>query len=73
MAEGGGLERPGLDAAAGERFLRESFELLLEEAVRRGTDPAQKVGGPPGPPRPPPPLPGGEGAWRGALGGFWGF
>lgn len=44
MAEHGELERPAVDRAAGEEFLRSAFEVLLEEAVRRGTDAAQKVG-----------------------------
>ncbi|NXJ06874.1 CSAD decarboxylase, partial [Odontophorus gujanensis] len=38
------LEQPGADAAAGEEFLRAAFQVLLEEAVRKGTDVAQKVG-----------------------------
>nr|XP_047912070.1 cysteine sulfinic acid decarboxylase [Anser cygnoides] len=43
MAEGSALERPGLDRAAGEEFLREAFEVLLDEVVRKGTDTALKV------------------------------
>ncbi|NXI65172.1 CSAD decarboxylase, partial [Anseranas semipalmata] len=37
------LERPALDKAAGEEFLQEAFQILLEEAVRKGTDVAEKV------------------------------
>ncbi|NXW26103.1 CSAD decarboxylase, partial [Circaetus pectoralis] len=37
------LERPGLDKAAGEEFLREAFQVLLDEAVRKGTDVTEKV------------------------------
>ena len=44
MAERGDLERPAVDGAAGEEFLRAAFQVLLEEAVRKGTDVAQKVG-----------------------------
>lgn len=43
MAEGSGLEHPGSDKAAGEEFLREALQVLLEEAVRKGTDVTQKV------------------------------
>ncbi|NXV24922.1 CSAD decarboxylase, partial [Cepphus grylle] len=38
------LERPGLDKAAGEEFLREALQILLDEAVRKGTDVTEKVG-----------------------------
>lgn len=44
MAEQSDLERPAVDGAAGEEFLRAAFQVLLEEAVRKGTDVAQKVG-----------------------------
>lgn len=44
MAESSWLERPGLDKAAGEEFLREAFQVLLDEAVRKGTDVTEKVG-----------------------------
>ncbi|NXY80464.1 CSAD decarboxylase, partial [Glareola pratincola] len=37
------LERPGLDKAAGEEFLREAVQILLDEAVRKGTDVTEKV------------------------------
>lgn len=43
MAESSWLERPGLDKAAGEEFLREAFQVLLDEAVRKGTDVTEKV------------------------------
>ncbi|XP_065510438.1 cysteine sulfinic acid decarboxylase isoform X2 [Caloenas nicobarica] len=52
MAEGTGtsttmesdwLARPGVDTAAGEEFLRAAMEVLLEDAVRKGTDVTQKV------------------------------
>lgn len=43
MAEQSDLERPAVDGAAGEEFLRAAFQVLLEEAVRKGTDVAQKV------------------------------
>ncbi|XP_061335532.1 cysteine sulfinic acid decarboxylase isoform X2 [Pezoporus flaviventris] len=38
-----GLEDPGWEAAAGEEFLREALQVLLEEAVRKGTDVTEKV------------------------------
>uniref|UniRef100_A0A8B9FQI1 Cysteine sulfinic acid decarboxylase n=1 Tax=Amazona collaria TaxID=241587 RepID=A0A8B9FQI1_9PSIT len=38
-----GLEHPGWDSAAGEEFLREALRLLLEDAVRKGTDVTEKV------------------------------
>ncbi|XP_062488602.1 cysteine sulfinic acid decarboxylase isoform X2 [Pezoporus occidentalis] len=38
-----GLEHPGWEAAAGEEFLREALRVLLEEAVRKGTDVTEKV------------------------------
>ncbi|KAF1522075.1 Cysteine sulfinic acid decarboxylase, partial [Eudyptes sclateri] len=37
------LEHPGLDKAAGEEFLQEAFQVLLDEAVRKGTDVTEKV------------------------------
>ncbi|NXE70776.1 CSAD decarboxylase, partial [Calcarius ornatus] len=37
------LECPGLDTAAGEDFLQEVFQILLEEGVRKSTDVTQKV------------------------------
>ncbi|XP_063003915.1 LOW QUALITY PROTEIN: cysteine sulfinic acid decarboxylase-like [Melospiza melodia melodia] len=37
------LECPGLDMAAGEEFLQEVFQILLEEGVRKSTDVTQKV------------------------------
>ncbi|NXN07588.1 CSAD decarboxylase, partial [Indicator maculatus] len=37
------LEHPGVDRAAGEKFLQEAFQILLEEGVRKGTDVAEKV------------------------------
>ncbi|KAF4803626.1 cysteine sulfinic acid decarboxylase [Turdus rufiventris] len=37
------LDDPGLDIAAGEEFLQEVFQILLEEGVRKGTDVTQKV------------------------------
>ncbi|NWI51253.1 CSAD decarboxylase, partial [Calyptomena viridis] len=37
------LDQPGLDNAAGEEFLREVLQVLLEEGVRKGTDVTQKV------------------------------
>ncbi|XP_071312061.1 cysteine sulfinic acid decarboxylase isoform X2 [Agelaius tricolor] len=37
------LECPGLDTAAGEEFLQEVFQILLEEGVRKSTDVTQKV------------------------------
>ncbi|XP_019327005.1 PREDICTED: acidic amino acid decarboxylase GADL1-like [Aptenodytes forsteri] len=43
MAESSQLEHPGLDKAAGEEFLREAFQVLLDEAVRKGTDVTEKV------------------------------
>lgn len=44
MAESNGLERPGVDKAAGEEFLKEALQILLDEAVRKGTDVTEKVG-----------------------------
>uniref|UniRef100_A0A8C3KBB0 CSAD n=1 Tax=Calidris pygmaea TaxID=425635 RepID=A0A8C3KBB0_9CHAR len=44
MAESEELERPALDKATGEEFLREALQILLEEAVKKGTDVTQKVG-----------------------------
>lgn len=44
MAEADLLDVPALDKAAGEEFLQEAFGVILEEAVRRGTDVAEKVG-----------------------------
>lgn len=44
MAESNRLEQPGLDTAAGEEFLREAVQVLLDEAVRKGTDVTEKVG-----------------------------
>lgn len=38
------LDDPGLDIAAGEEFLQEVFQILLEEGVRKSTDVTQKVG-----------------------------
>ncbi|XP_019340342.1 cysteine sulfinic acid decarboxylase isoform X2 [Alligator mississippiensis] len=43
MAEADLLDVPALDKAAGEEFLQEAFGVILEEAVRRGTDVAEKV------------------------------
>ncbi|XP_069735055.1 cysteine sulfinic acid decarboxylase [Phaenicophaeus curvirostris] len=43
MAESIQLEHPGSDRVAGEAFLREALQILLEEGVRKGTDVAQKV------------------------------
>ncbi|XP_025978335.2 cysteine sulfinic acid decarboxylase isoform X1 [Dromaius novaehollandiae] len=43
MAESSSLEHPGLDKAAGEEFLQEAFQILLEEVVRKGTDATEKV------------------------------
>ncbi|NWT76672.1 CSAD decarboxylase, partial [Prunella himalayana] len=37
------LDGPGLDIAAGEEFLQEVFQILLEEGVRKSTDVTQKV------------------------------
>ncbi|KAG6920679.1 cysteine sulfinic acid decarboxylase [Chelydra serpentina] len=37
------LSHPALDKAAGEEFLQEAFQIILEEAVRKGTDVAEKV------------------------------
>ncbi|XP_041273582.1 cysteine sulfinic acid decarboxylase isoform X2 [Onychostruthus taczanowskii] len=37
------LDGPGLDMAAGEEFLQEVFQILLEEGVRKSTDVTQKV------------------------------
>ncbi|XP_018779690.1 cysteine sulfinic acid decarboxylase isoform X2 [Serinus canaria] len=37
------LECPGLDTAAGEEFLQEVFQILLQEGVRKSTDVTQKV------------------------------
>ncbi|XP_065715092.1 cysteine sulfinic acid decarboxylase isoform X2 [Patagioenas fasciata] len=42
-AEGDALAHPGVDAAAGEEFLRAAMEVLLEDAVRGATDVTQKV------------------------------
>lgn len=38
------LDDPGLDIAAGEEFLQEVFQILLEEGVQKSTDVTQKVG-----------------------------
>ncbi|XP_025068070.1 cysteine sulfinic acid decarboxylase isoform X2 [Alligator sinensis] len=43
MAEVDLLDVPSLDKAAGEEFLQEAFGVILEEAVRRGTDVTEKV------------------------------
>ncbi|XP_009887716.1 PREDICTED: LOW QUALITY PROTEIN: cysteine sulfinic acid decarboxylase-like, partial [Charadrius vociferus] len=43
MAESNGLERPGVDKEAGEEFLKEALQILLDEAVRKGTDVTEKV------------------------------
>ncbi|CAN0007627.1 unnamed protein product, partial [Bubo scandiacus] len=43
MAESNRLEHPGVDKAAGEEFLREALQVLLDEAVRKGTDVTEKV------------------------------
>ncbi|XP_061871455.1 cysteine sulfinic acid decarboxylase [Colius striatus] len=43
MAEAVGLEQPGLDRAGGEEFLQEAMRVLLDEAVRKATDVAEKV------------------------------
>ncbi|XP_014817309.1 PREDICTED: cysteine sulfinic acid decarboxylase-like, partial [Calidris pugnax] len=43
MAESEELERPALDKAGGEEFLQEALQILLEEAVKKGTDVTQKV------------------------------
>lgn len=40
------LDDPGLDNRAGEEFLQEVFQILLEEGVRKSTDVTQKVGTP---------------------------
>ncbi|NXA43983.1 CSAD decarboxylase, partial [Eudromia elegans] len=37
------LEQPGLDQAAGEAFLQEAFQILLDEGVRKGTDASEKA------------------------------
>ncbi|XP_023773661.1 acidic amino acid decarboxylase GADL1-like [Cyanistes caeruleus] len=37
------LDDPGLDIAAGEEFLQEVFQILLEEGVRKSMDVTQKV------------------------------
>ncbi|NXH92200.1 CSAD decarboxylase, partial [Edolisoma coerulescens] len=37
------LDDPGLDNAAGEEFLQEVLQILLEEGVRKSTDVTQKV------------------------------
>ncbi|NWI04602.1 CSAD decarboxylase, partial [Tichodroma muraria] len=37
------LDDPGLDITAGEEFLQEVFQILLEEGVRKSTDVTQKV------------------------------
>lgn len=37
------LDDPGLDIAAGEEFLQEVFQILLEEGVRKSMDMTQKV------------------------------
>ncbi|NWI46310.1 CSAD decarboxylase, partial [Picathartes gymnocephalus] len=37
------LDEPGLDIVAGEEFLQEVFQILLEEGVRKSTDVTQKV------------------------------
>ncbi|XP_061224695.1 cysteine sulfinic acid decarboxylase isoform X2 [Neopsephotus bourkii] len=37
------LEHPGWEPAAGEEFLREALRVLLEDAVRKGTDVTEKV------------------------------
>ncbi|NWW37793.1 CSAD decarboxylase, partial [Panurus biarmicus] len=37
------LDDPGLDIAAGEEFLQEVFQILLEEGVQKSTDVTQKV------------------------------
>nr|XP_009686211.1 PREDICTED: cysteine sulfinic acid decarboxylase [Struthio camelus australis] len=42
MAESSSLEHPALDKAAGEEFLQEAFQILLEEVVRKGMDVTEK-------------------------------
>ncbi|NXD18522.1 CSAD decarboxylase, partial [Nothocercus nigrocapillus] len=37
------LEHPSLDKAAGEEFLQEAFQILLQEGIRKGMDAAEKV------------------------------
>lgn len=43
MAEKDALLYPGLDKVAGEEFLQEAFQIMLEEGVRKGMDVSEKV------------------------------
>uniref|UniRef100_A0A8D0AYI5 Cysteine sulfinic acid decarboxylase n=1 Tax=Salvator merianae TaxID=96440 RepID=A0A8D0AYI5_SALMN len=43
MAEKEVLSYPGLDKVAGEEFLQEAFQIMLEEGVRKGMDVSEKV------------------------------
>uniref|UniRef100_A0A8D0HJZ3 Cysteine sulfinic acid decarboxylase n=1 Tax=Sphenodon punctatus TaxID=8508 RepID=A0A8D0HJZ3_SPHPU len=43
MANGDPLDCPALDKEAGEEFLEEAFRILMEEAVKKGTEVAEKV------------------------------
>ncbi|XP_077185223.1 cysteine sulfinic acid decarboxylase isoform X3 [Paroedura picta] len=37
------LSHPGLDKGAGEEFLQEAFQIMLEEGIRKGMDVSEKV------------------------------
>ncbi|KAG8129600.1 putative Cysteine sulfinic acid decarboxylase-like protein [Naja naja] len=43
MAAEDSLSSPGLDRVAGEKFLQEAFQIMLEEGIRKGMDASEKV------------------------------
>lgn len=43
MAEKDELLHPGLDKVAGEEFLQEAFQIMVEEGIRKGMDASEKV------------------------------
>ncbi|KAM6473670.1 cysteine sulfinic acid decarboxylase isoform 3-T3 [Liasis olivaceus] len=43
MAAEDTLSSPGLDQVAGETFLQEAFQIMLEEGIRKGMDASEKV------------------------------
>lgn len=43
MAGNDVLSHPGLDKVAGEEFLQEAFQIMMEEGIRKGMDVSEKV------------------------------
>ncbi|XP_029140219.1 cysteine sulfinic acid decarboxylase [Protobothrops mucrosquamatus] len=43
MAAEDSLSSPGLDRVAGEKFLQEAFQIMLEEGIQKGMDASEKV------------------------------